>query len=101
AEDHERGGAVVPALADVRAIRFLAHRVQPELAHDALEPEIVLRPRRADLEPLGLGHPRSGVTPLLAATDEGERDSRHLRSKFSSPGCPDQRTREPANPLII
>ena len=30
AEDHERRGAVVPALADVRAVRLFADRVQPE-----------------------------------------------------------------------
>ena len=30
AENHEGGGAVVPALADVRAARLLAHRVQAE-----------------------------------------------------------------------
>ena len=33
AEDHERGRAVVPALADVRAVRLLADGVQPEVPH--------------------------------------------------------------------
>ncbi len=60
AENHERGGAVMPALADVRALRFLAHGVEVELAHEALEPGEVGRPGRAHLEPLGLGRPRRG-----------------------------------------
>ena len=35
AEDHERRGAMMPALADVRAVRFLADRVQAERAASA------------------------------------------------------------------
>ena len=68
---------MVPALADVGAVGFLADRVQPEAAHQALEPVVVLRAGRADLQPLGLGLPRqlgSAVGPLLAAADEIERD---------------------------
>ena len=41
AEDHERGGAVLPALADVRAVRFLADGMEVELAHQLLEPEVI------------------------------------------------------------
>ena len=54
AQNHERGGAVRPAFADVRAARFLAHRVQLELAHQAFEAEVGRRAGRAHLEPLGL-----------------------------------------------
>src|SRR6202043_3594263 len=57
AENHERGGAVMPALADVRALRFLAHRVQLQLAHEALEACVIRRPRRAHLQPLGFRRP--------------------------------------------
>ena len=54
AEDHERRRAVMPAFADVGAAGVLADRVQPQVLHDALEAEVVLRPRSADLQPLGL-----------------------------------------------
>ena len=56
AEDHERRRAVVPALADVRAVGFLADGVQAERPHQPLEAVVVLRPRRAHLQPLGLRH---------------------------------------------
>ena len=58
AEDHERRGAVVPALADVGAVRVFADGVELQLAHDALQPEVVLRPGRAHLQPLGLRRTR-------------------------------------------
>ena len=64
AEDHERRGAVVPALADVRAVRFLADGVETEVAHQALEAEVVLGAGRADLQPVGLGLPRQLVGAL-------------------------------------
>ena len=59
AEDHERRRAVVPALADVGAARVLAHGVQLQVLHDPLEPEVVVRPGRADLQPVGLGLARA------------------------------------------
>ena len=42
AVDHERGGAVGPALGDVRAARLLAHGDQLEVAHRALQAQVVL-----------------------------------------------------------
>ena len=51
AEDHERGGAVMPALADVRAAGFLADRVQAEAAHQRLQLEVPGRTGRAHLQP--------------------------------------------------
>ena len=59
AKDHEGGGSVMPALADVGAACVLADRVQLQVLHDALEPEVVLRPGSADLQPLGLRLARS------------------------------------------
>src|SRR5439155_2745994 len=51
AEDHERGGAALPALADVRAGGLLADRVQV-LGLDQLRQLAVLRAaRRRNLEP--------------------------------------------------
>src|SRR5439155_3466107 len=41
AQDHEGGGACLPALADVWAARLLAHRVQLEPTHDVLQLGIV------------------------------------------------------------
>ena len=73
AEDHERGGAVVPALADVGAVRLLADGVEPELAHQPLEAVVVLGAGRAHLQPLGLGLTlRQLVGSLLSAADEIE-----------------------------
>jgi hypothetical protein len=51
AEDHESGGAVLPALADIGAVSFLADRVEVELTHQILQPEVVTPPRGLDLEP--------------------------------------------------
>ncbi len=51
AEDHERRRAVLPALADVWAMRFLADRVEVEVAHQLLELEISWPAGCADLEP--------------------------------------------------
>ena len=55
AQQHEGGGAMVPALADVGTLRRLAHRVQAEPARQLLERVIVLAHGRARLQPLRLG----------------------------------------------
>jgi hypothetical protein len=51
AEDHERRRRILPALADVRAMRFLAHRVQVPLPHQTLQSDVVRASGRAHLEP--------------------------------------------------
>src|SRR5439155_4833909 len=51
AEDHERGGAGVPALADVRAGGLLADRVERVALDLLLQLEIARRPRHLHLEP--------------------------------------------------
>ena len=53
AEDHERRGAIGPALVDVRATGLLAHRVEVEVAHEPLEPEVLVVEAGAHLHPLG------------------------------------------------
>ena len=53
-EDHESRRAMSPAFTDVRTGRFLAHRVEVEVAHEPLNVEIAWASRRADLEPFGL-----------------------------------------------
>jgi hypothetical protein len=58
-QDHEGRCAVMPALADVRAMRVLAHGVELQVLHDPLEPEVVLRPRGSDFQPLRLGFART------------------------------------------
>ena len=57
AQDHEGRGPVIPALADVRASRFLAHGVQVEVAHDRLESQVARRPGRPDFQPVGFRQP--------------------------------------------
>src|SRR6478752_5042433 len=44
-EDHDRRGALVPALPDVRAARLLADRVEVQAAEQALELVVVLAGR--------------------------------------------------------
>ncbi len=71
-EDHERRGAIGPALVDVRAPGFLAHRVQLEPPHQPLrlpEPHTQIRlhphPRRPLHPPLrGFGVSRRCCVPM-------------------------------------
>src|SRR5437764_597416 len=65
AEDHERCGAVLPAFAHVGAVGFLAHRVEVQLAHEALEAKVVRSAGSFHLEPgwLALGERLRAVTP--------------------------------------
>src|SRR5439155_5880619 len=51
AQNHERSGAVFPALAQVGTAGALADGVKPEPAHGALELVIVVTGRRAHLQP--------------------------------------------------
>src|SRR5262249_27223116 len=79
AEDHEGGRGVFPALADVRAVGLLAHRVEVPLAHEPLEPDVVRATGRAHLEPGGL---RGGGGPR--SFEEGKRKSHEGLSLFPS-----------------
>src|SRR5687768_432646 len=54
-ENHERGGAVMPALADVGTVRVLANGVQLEPTHDLAQAQIILGTRGADLQPVRFG----------------------------------------------
>src|SRR5438270_8417335 len=54
AHDHERRVLLLPALADIRAARFLAHRDELVLAHDAVRLGPLRRTRRLDANPCGL-----------------------------------------------
>ena len=51
AQDHERGGAVFPAFADVGAMGFLADGMQVEFLHHLLEAHVVRASWRLHLEP--------------------------------------------------
>ena len=93
--DHERRGAVMPALADVGAVRFLAHRVQLEAAHQLAQPKVIRRTRRSHLEPLRLGLPSERHVFDPTATNELERsDSGHrfLTMAFGAIGIPKWRS---------
>src|SRR6266702_1358315 len=54
AEDHERGGLVLPALPDVGAMCFFTDRMQLEVAHHVLEREVVGAAGCFHLQPRGL-----------------------------------------------
>ena len=54
AQQHERRGAMVPALADIGAVRRLANRMQVQLARQRLQVVIVLAHGRARLQPVRL-----------------------------------------------
>src|ERR1044072_2443268 len=51
AQDHERGGAVLPALTDVGAMGLLAHGVKPVVAHQLLQGDVIGPAGSGDLEP--------------------------------------------------
>src|SRR5260370_19296773 len=50
-QNHEGCGALLPALAHVGAARALAHRVQVERAHDALQVLVALAPEKLNAKP--------------------------------------------------
>ena len=93
AEDHERGGAVGPALVDVRAARLLAHRVQLEAAGQDLEVPVPRAEPGPHLHPLGTTERvvGRGVDPGLgepAEEPDGRAACRHrgLASASRGPG---------------
>ena len=54
AEDHDRRGALVPALPDIRAAGLLADRVEVQAAQEPLQVVVVLAGRDARLDPVGV-----------------------------------------------
>ncbi len=80
AKDHDRGGALVPALPDVRAAGLLADRVEVQAAEHALQVVVVLARRHPRPDPVRVaaegGGPIGRREPGQAAT---HRDRRHLR----------------------
>ena len=84
AQDHEGGGLVLPALADVGAAGLLAHRVEAELPHHGLDVRVVGPAGRLDLEPRRLaggrrdrrGWRRRRARPVPA----GQLDQRNCHS---------------------
>ena len=58
AQDHDRGGPLVPALADVRAVGLLADRVEVQAAEQALEVVVVLARRHPGPDPVGVAAER-------------------------------------------
>ena len=63
AHDHEGGVLLVPAFADIRAARLLAHRGEAVFAYDVAGVGIAARDRRADPDPVRLGR-RQRVRPV-------------------------------------
>jgi hypothetical protein len=62
---------VIPALADIRTARILAHGVEVELAHEAFESEVTRRSRRTHFQPRGFWRP---FRVLTVRTTRHERD---------------------------
>ncbi len=60
-EQHERGGLVPPALAEIRAARLLAHGVQSELLHHRARFQEARSRGHTDLEPGRVPRRRGGV----------------------------------------
>src|ERR1700691_796869 len=65
AQDHEGGGAVPPALGDIRAPGFLAHGVEVLTTHDPLDLRVPVARRELDREPLGAPIDPLGEEPLM------------------------------------
>src|SRR6185312_12972077 len=72
AEDHYRGMTFLPALADIRAGRFLAYGVELERAHQVARLAVFRRIRRLDADPWRLRRRRIvGPMRLLGMTKGG------------------------------
>ena len=74
AEDHERGGAVPPALGDVRAAGLLADGVEILAAHDPLDLRVPVPRRQLHGEPLGSPVHALGKEPLMQRPGIGHGD---------------------------
>ena len=95
AHQHDRGGAGVPALADVRALGFLADRRQPVLAHRAAHVVEAAASRHRSAQPGGLAarrQRRPRARRLDAVLDRGEalsvRYFSPLRAEAVTTGMP-------------
>jgi len=65
-EDHHRRVFLFPTLADIRAGRFLAHGIEPKLAHQPPRRLVFGRARRPDSQPIGLARDRTvGIARLF------------------------------------
>jgi hypothetical protein len=70
-ENHERRRAMLPALADVRAVRLLAHGMQPHVAHELLQAQVVRPAGGPDLEPRRLARAEGHRLDLPMGGDVG------------------------------
>src|SRR3546814_15388703 len=77
-EDHHRRMLFRPAFADVRAGRFLANRMQIELAHQLARFGITGASRRLDANPVGLPGARGAV-------GHGRSEGRRLGKEWVGP----------------
>src|SRR5262249_1495911 len=97
-KDHERGGAVVPALPHVRASRLLTDRMQPVGVDDCLEARKALASRNPGLEPLGPApRARSGPGRFYLLEDH----ITWFSSKFSSSLTIRSRKEPPSAPSMM
>src|SRR5581483_11035664 len=82
AEQHERGRLVGPALSDVRAMRFLAHGVESQLADGRHRFREAWTARGADLEPRGM--PACDLAHSALATSSGSQPAYPKRATNSA-----------------
>jgi hypothetical protein len=78
AQNHERGGLVLPALPDVGTASLLAHGVEPQLPHHSLELEVGRAAGCPDLQPRRLADQRGNRRPRRRdCASELDQRSRH------------------------
>ena len=89
AEDHERGRAALPAVADVRAGRLLADRVQPLLVHHPAQLAVLgaaggghLEPRRLALAERAARRPSRGCARRRGWPGSGSSARRSRRDRL-------------------
>ena len=94
AEDHDRRGALVPALPDVRAAGLLADRVEVQAAQQALEVVVVVarghpRPDPVRVAAQGPGAVGCGRLDQPLAAAHGDRDGQGARVRVGRVGVED------------
>ncbi len=81
AQDHHRGGALVPAVPDVGAAGLLAHGVEVQATQQALEVVVVVARRHPRLDPVGMAAERDRAVGGRAERAAAHRDRDVARAR--------------------